>query len=134
MGDYDDPELTGQGPPQRGRWLAVGAVVAALILGLAAGFVAGGGTSRDSSVATVETSPAPTPEPSPEPTPPAAVEACAESAAAGAAVLAELNRGVQAIGALDFGTVREVLDRIQPLQRELEGAVAACGLPVAAPR
>lgn len=133
MGDYDDPELTGdRQPAQRGRLLAVGAVIAALVVGLAIGYVVGGGTSQSPSVATVETAPEPTP--TPEPTAPAVSGACADAGGAGAAVLAELERAVQAAGALDFGALREILDRVQPLQRELEVATAACTAGGAAPR
>lgn len=124
MGHYDDPQLTPR-PPGRSRWLTAGAVAAALVIGLAVGFVTGGGTSSDSTVADVETSPEPAPAPTTLPTPPA-VQVCAGAGTAGAAVLAELDAAVRAAGVLDFGAVRESLDRLQPLQRELQAAVTAC--------
>lgn len=126
MGDYDDPQLTGENPTRRGRRLAVGAVLAALVLGLAVGFVLGGGTSRDSSVAAVEVSPEPEPTPQPVPDPAAAADACAAVGTTGAEVLAQLDQAVAAIGALDPGALREVLDRLQPLQSELQAAVDTC--------
>lgn len=133
MGDYDEPEPGGgQDPSRSGRLLAVGAVVVALALGLAVGFVVGGGTSRESAVASVETTPEPTP--TPEPTGPAATATCLNAGTAGAQVLTQLDLAVQAIAALDPTALRQILDRVQPLQRELEGAVAACNPQLDPPR
>lgn len=130
MGDYDDPELTGQDRRRR-PLLPIAAAVLALVVGLAVGYVVGGGTSRESSVAVVETAPPsvpPTADAAPDPDTP---QPCLTAGAAGAQVLEELNAAVQAIGALDPTALREILDRLQPLQRELESAVAGCGSQVA---
>ncbi|GAA3223789.1 hypothetical protein GCM10017691_11150 [Pseudonocardia petroleophila] len=130
MGDYDDPELTGQDRRRR-PLLAVAAAVLALVVGLAVGYVVGGGTSRESSVAAVETAPPsapPTADAAPDPDAP---EPCLAAGAAGTQVLQELEAAVQAIGALDPTALREILDRLQPLQRELESSVAGCGSRVA---
>lgn len=129
MGGYDDPRLTGENPTRRGRRLAGGAIVAALVLGLAVGFVVGGGTSRDSSVAAVEVSAEPSPTPEPVPDPAAAADACAAVGTTGTEVLDQLNLAVSAIGVLDPGALREVLDRLQPLQAELQAAIGTCTAP-----
>lgn len=126
--DVDDSELTG---PDRGRrrLLGIAAVVLALVVGLVVGFVVGGGTSRDSSVASVATSPEPSPTVLPRPTPSDVPRACAQAGAAGAAVLAQLQLAVQAITALDPAALRQIVDRLKPLQADLEAAVAGCGVP-----
>ncbi|MBW0100205.1 hypothetical protein I4I73_29930 [Pseudonocardia sp. KRD-184] len=128
MGDYDDPELTGE-ERRRPDWLVVGAVVLALVAGLAVGFLLGGGTSRESSVASVETStePAPPPAPAAPPADAPAPQPCLEAGSAASRILQELDAAVVAISALDPGALREILDRLQPAQAELERAVAACG-------
>ena len=126
MDDLDDPELTGA-TRGRSRLLGVAAVVLALVVGLVVGFVVGGGTSRDSSVASVATSPEP-PTPLPRPTPTDVSRACAQAGAAGAAVLAQLQLAVQSITALDPAALRQIVDRLKPMQADLETAVAACGV------
>lgn len=126
MGDYDDPELTADGSRRR-PFLAIGAAVLALVIGLAVGFVAGGGTSRESSVASVETAPQSPPPTTAGPPDPQTPQPCLAAGAAGSQVLAELEAAVAAIGALDPTALRQILDRLQPLQRDLQDAVAACG-------
>lgn len=127
MGDYDDPELTGE-ERRRPAWLVAGAVVLALVAGLAVGFLLGGGTSRESSVASVETSTEPMPATSaaaPSPDAPAP-QPCLEAGSAASRILQQLDAAVVAISALDPGALREILDRLQPAQAELERAVAGC--------
>lgn len=127
MGDYDEPELTGD-QRRRPTWLVIGAVLLALVSGVAIGFLLGGGTSRDSSVASVETSAEPAPPPATTaPSDPGTPQPCLEAGAAASRVLQELQAAVAAIGALDPGALREILDRLQPVQGELERSVAACG-------
>lgn len=102
------------------------AAVPALVVGLAVGFVTGGGTSSESSVATVETAPqsAPPTSAAPDPDTP---QPCLTAGAAATQVLQELEAAVAAVGALDPTAVRQILDRLQPVQGELQVAVAACG-------
>lgn len=126
MGDYDEPEHPRE-VTRRRPFLAIGAAVLALVIGLAVGFVVGGGTSRESTVSSVETapeSPAPTTTGPPDLHTP---QPCLAAGAAGTQVLAELEAAVAAIGALDPTALRRILDRLQPLQRDLQDAVAACG-------
>lgn len=128
MGDYDHPDLAADGAGRR-PWLTVGAVVLALVVGIAAGFLLGGGTSRSSPVGDVAVGPEAAPSPPPTESTPAGAEPPQPCLAAGVAateVLQELETAVAAIGALDPTALRGVLDRLQPVQGELEGAVAAC--------
>ena len=126
MGDFDDPDPAG---PLRRRGLGLGIVAAvlALVVGLVVGFVVGGGTSRDTSVASVETAPETAPAPTAARAAAPASQACRQAGAAGAAVQDQLRQAVQAMGALDPAELRRILDRLQPLQVDLEAAVASCG-------
>lgn len=126
MGNYDDPQLAdGQRRP-RYRWpLLVATVLAALVVGGVAGYLLRAGTEPDPGLPVA--TPAPT---APAPPPPAAAEPgtapCLEAGRVGASVLEQLEAAVRAIGRLDPTALREVLDRLQPLQGELERAVADC--------
>lgn len=126
MGDYDDPTLTGEDPTRRGRRLAIAAALVSLALGLTVGFLVGGGTSRESSIAEVEVAPEPGPAAAPVADPAGADDACVSVGTVGTEVLTEIDGAVEAIGELDPGTLREILDRLQPLQGELEAAVDGC--------
>ena len=127
MGDYDDAAADAEGRRRR-PWLSGAAVVLALVVGLVAGFLVGGGTSRSDAVSEVRTGPeaaAPTTSSvPPDPDPP---QPCLEAGTAATRVLQELETAVAAIGALDPTALRAVLDRLRPVQEELEGAVADCG-------
>jgi hypothetical protein len=125
MGDYDAPALTGE-KPRRRPYLAIGAAVLTLVVGLAVGFVVGGGTSRDTSVASVETAPETPPTMSAAPPDPDTPQPCLAAGAAGTQVLAELEAAVAAIGALDPTALRQILDRLQPVQQRLEDTLADC--------
>ncbi|MGH3614840.1 MAG: hypothetical protein ACRDRK_20050 [Pseudonocardia sp.] len=121
MGDNDDPELSGKDRRRRLR-IPIVTMLLALILGLTVGFIFGYGMSEDSSVSAAEgpafSYPAPVPVPQPQP--------CLDASEAGAAVLEQVEQGVRAIGELDPDALRQALDRLQPLQAELEQATADC--------
>jgi hypothetical protein len=126
MGDHDDASATGDDRRRR-PWLAVGAAVLALVVGLAVGYLVGGGTGRESSVASVESSPEtvpPTTAPAPQGS--GTSQSCQAAGVAARQVIEELEAAVPAVGALDAGALRQILDRLRPLQDELDSAVAAC--------
>lgn len=127
MGNYDDAPLADeQVPRRRRRWpLVVAAVLAALVVGGVAGYLLRAGTEPDTELRFADptpTAPAPPPTPAPDP----GTAPCLEAGRVGASVLEQLETAVRAIGELDPTALREVLDRLQPLQRELERAVADC--------
>lgn len=133
MGDYDDPELTAADHRRR-PWLTTGAVVLALVVGSVGGFLVGGGTGRTSSVSSVEAAAEPPPSTTPAAPPdPATPPPCLQAGVAASRVLQELDAAVGAVGALDPTALRQILDRLQPVQTELEGSVAACGSATAPP-
>lgn len=121
MGDYDDPELTGTG---RSRWRLPALVgLIALLLGCVLGVAIGTSAGSDDPPAPPVAAAPPVVAPAPlsPPAPP-----CLAAGQAGAALVEQIELGVQAIAALDPGALRAVLDRLQPLQAQLEGAVATC--------
>jgi hypothetical protein len=124
MGNYDVPEgdAPGTAPAQRGAppWVIVGTAVAALVIGLGGGYLIGARTSAEPA-ATAAPTPAPSTTVTTAPAPP-----CLAAGQTGAAVLEQLELAVQAIGALDPTALRGVLDRLQPLQADLERSVASC--------
>jgi hypothetical protein len=124
VGNYDDPTLASPAPRRR-RWPLVVALLA-LLLGGAIGYLVGARTGGDPApTAAPPTTAVPAPRTSAPPsTPPA--PPCLAAGQAGAAVVEQIEMGVQAIGALDPAALRAVLDRLQPLQAELEAAVASC--------
>ncbi|WP_219416294.1 hypothetical protein [Pseudonocardia nigra] len=128
MGNYDDPRLTGADPPpRRSWWVLAGTGVLVLLLGLAAGYLLGARDVQDPPVAAAPTTTTPPPPAtSGPPTTPGGGPPCLAAGEAGAAVLEQVREGVRAIGDLDPAALREVLNRLQPLQAELEEAVAAC--------
>lgn len=123
VGNYDDPELTQA--PDRSRWwlpaVVVGVVMLVLggVLGIAIGTSVGPDDPPARPVAAAP--PAPPPAPAPAPAPP-----CLAAGQAGAALIEQIEQGVQAIAALDPGALRAVVDRLQPLQAQLQGAVDTC--------
>lgn len=123
MGNYDQPELTAPPPHRSRRMLGAGVAVVALVLGLVVGYLLGtAGTAGAPDAADAAPPPIPTSTPAPPPLSPP----CLAAGQAGAAILEEVERGVQAIGNLDPTALREVLDRLQPRQAELEQALAGC--------
>lgn len=125
MGNYDEPELTGG--TRRKRWPIVLAAALALLVGGAGGYALRALTTEPPAPVVTATPPAPA---SPTPAPPSPTP-CAAAAEAGAALVEQLQLGATAIGNLDPGELREVLDRVQRLQGELELAVRDCSGKVA---
>ncbi len=120
MGDYDDPDLVGRAPA--GRMLPVLLALGALAVGLVAGYLLRAGTEPPAPVAAP-----PTTVVAPPPPPPTAPPSpCVAIAQGGTELIAELERAVRAIGALDPTELRGVLDEIQRLRTELQNEVDAC--------
>lgn len=132
MSNYDDvprterPDTTE--PGGRRRWWTAGAVVAAVLVGGGVGYLIGtaGGPATPAPGPPAAAAPPPAAPAAPTTTSLANPPPCLTAGEAGAAVLEQVELGVQAIGELDPTAMREVLDRLQPLQRDLEGAVADC--------
>lgn len=121
MGDYGDLALAHR---PRSRWPVLLAVVA-LAVGVGLGYLLGTATTEPAPLATA---PAPTgapPAPAPAP-PPGTPSPCVAIAQGGTDVLAQLDRAARAIGALDPGALREVLDEIRRLRDQLQRDVDAC--------
>jgi hypothetical protein len=135
MGDYDNADR----PARRVRWAAVAAVAAALVVGLVAGYLLGrhgGGTAEWSAAPPPQATSAPPPPPTalPETRSP-----CVAVARAGTELITQLEAAVRAVGDLDPGALRRILDEVEVLHAQLQRDVEACrGVPVgdaaAAPR
>jgi hypothetical protein len=126
MSNYDVSEPT-VGQPRRWIWWAVAAGVVGLLLGLGGGYAWGAATDGDDLPAAVaEPTESPTPSPTASPDTTAADRPCLAAGEAGAAVLEQLQIAVGSIAQLDPAGLRQVLDRLQPLQTQLERAVDDC--------
>ncbi|WP_214370279.1 hypothetical protein [Pseudonocardia sp. H11422] len=123
MGDYDDPRLTGR--TDRRRCGPILLAVAALVVGLVAGYLVRA-VSESSPVTSAPAIPAPAPATT---DPPAAPSSCVAVAQRGTDLIAQLERAVRAIGELDPGALRAVLDEIRRLRAELQRDVDACRGP-----
>ncbi|MHA6793788.1 hypothetical protein ACVGVM_09770 [Pseudonocardia bannensis] len=121
MGDYDDADL-GRRPGRR-RWGPIVLAVAALVVGLVAGYLV-----RAASEPPPVTSPPAAPAPAPRTTDPSAAPTtpCIAMAQHGTDLIAELERAVRAIGELDPGALRAVLEEVRQLRAELQRDVDAC--------
>ncbi len=126
MGHYDDPELSGRQVAAWNGWLFP-IVIAALVVGLASGYLLRYLTAEP-----------PAPPPAPVVAPPVAAAppapdrtSCARVAEAGSALVPQFREGVGAIGRLDPSGLQRVLDEVQRLQSQLEGALGGCRVEVA---
>lgn len=126
MGHYEDPELSGRQVAPWSGWLFP-IVIAALVVGLASGYLL-----------RYLTADPPAPPPAPVAAPPVAAPppapdrtSCARVAEAGSALVPQFRAGVAAIGRLDPSGLQRVLDEVQRLQSQLEGALGGCQAEVA---
>lgn len=124
MGDYDGDHGDGGGSGRPGRrWGVAALVLVTLLVGGVAGYLV-----RDRSADPVQVTVAPPvpDEPAAGAPPPDTPSPCVEVAQGGTELIAALERGVRAIGDLDPGALRGVLDEIERLRDALRADVGAC--------
>lgn len=119
MGD-DDGRVTHR-PRLRGLYL-LAMILSTLALGLVAGYLIRAATEPG---AAPPASPSASPAQPATPPPPAAP--CVAAAERGEDLLAEIERAVRAIAALDPSALRVVVDEVELLHAQLQRAVDACG-------
>jgi hypothetical protein len=121
MGD-DDRTMTRR-PRLRGLSL-VAMVLATLTLGLAAGYLLRAATEPTAAPPASPSAPPAQPATPTEPPPPASP--CIAAADHGEDLLAQLERAVEAIAALDPSALRAIVDEVELLHAQMQRAVDAC--------